>query len=613
MYIHVHVCVGFDNMLYIMYVYVGCQTFKVEATDSHYMKVIRASGPCQLAITTDSEIICALYPNNQVVGVWPFMCLRRYWHGEGVFGFEVGKRSQRGEATYLFASNEGEHIYNVMKQFLDRAKEATLKRKPPEGSNALKRISSDISHRPKLPLPQEVVLQNSPTNTLERPRGGPDEQEEAEKREGGQEEMESRCYDIIPPTTATHPEPQQIPPLSGYSSGGGGGPPLHTEVSGTSPSYVQHGESQQACGVRQWVNRTTNSLVQNHPSTPGIHSWTKSASLDATSFSVNSPNEDTYSHTQHIFPAPFQRHALEQNVITESTYHSLVHDKGFKGKRDSQLSQEGEALYDIAYPLDGSKGRQVLPGTREEYGTLDSRFIQHPNPRYRALSNLPLAPAKAAALREEEEEMDGNGGEGGVSFNSFQMKTQPFESTPKICVPLPQPSPPSSSALGPHLTPPRQTPQTTNLDFEDSMTENLLYNSQENLLKDITALELRQQAEEEAARKRQQEERAVSEPPPSVEERVRTGGGDQVVNSVGPCGVTRDNLELTWREKRLSGRSEDGVSEGGQSGILEEDEDENPPPIPPRNYLDDKSPTESCQNGFGVLVEPPEVTETNAM
>ena len=131
-----------------------------------------------------------------------------------------------------------------------------------------------------------------------------------------------------------------------------------------------------------------------------------------------------------------------------------------------------------------------------------------------------------------------------------------------------------------------------------------MYNSQENLIQEISALELRQKVEQDgsATEKNLHQDRAVSDPPSQA--RAATG------EIVDPENHETSDLHESKKEEREDREQivREGVSEGEEEEgeILGEDEDEfmeSPPPIPPRNYLEDKSPTDSSKNALPEMFE----------
>ena len=544
------------------------------------MNVIGARGDCEFSITTESEILCALLPSKKVVGVWPFNCLRRYWCGEGVFGFEAGKRSPRGEGTYTFVSMKDEEIYSTLKQFIERAKQATLQRtrNPP----AVKEAASDVSTRPRFPLPRAASIPESPVkfaSDSEEERGDPDNDDE------------SRRYDFIP---VQQGELVGSQPTSPFKRGGS---LHHTEVSDPSPVYMKRAHTTRPRRVQQWLHTTEG--VRDQEGRERREEDGAAGDANACPVSLHSASgsveDDMYSHTQHIMPAPFQRRATDHNIVEESTYHALVHEKSatIKGKRESQTGggeagqgEEGN-IYSIAYPPEKTvlKGRQVVASAGEEYGTLDRSATETGPHRGRTLSNLPLAPAKTAGVREE---MDGRG-------------SKPHIKTP----PLKRPPIASQSAVSPTASVPSPTP------LEDSMMENPMYNSQADLLLETPALreslsregtgrDEREGSREKASSNRGEESTVRLQHSVAGVDGSDGGSKQGVENGEVGAEIQRDTKGYSKVDKSKKQKKLDGEGSG------EEGEDPgNPPPIPPRLY--EGAEEESGPQGHSKAVgEPPQ-------
>ena len=412
--------------------------YSVRAQEGSHTNMIGAHGDCLIAITTESEILCALASTKQVVGVWPFNCLRRYWCGEGVFGFEAGKRSPRGEGTFSFVSVQDEEIYTTLKKYIDRAKQATLQGK-----------RTGVDSRPKFPLPPESS-----------PPVSEDEMVDEIVGDLNYAEIPATKESLVGP-------PRSVSPYQRRSS------LHHTDVSGPSPVYMM--KRNQTCRprrIQQWVETTEAATSQRwEGDTGGGTGGVVGGNIPPSMFPrggrdpLTLAEEDMYSHTQHVVPAPFQRRATDHNIVEESTYHTLVHDKcaTLKNKREPQggvegggggggEEGEGAQLYSIAYPPDVARleGRQirVVSGPDNEYGTLDREAIDSGAMQSRTLSNLPLAPAKTADSREQ-------------MIPSVRTVPNPVK------YPTRNSGPPT----------PGNVLQDSS-DFESSMTDNLLYNTQ---------------------------------------------------------------------------------------------------------------------------------------
>ena len=580
----------------------GHYVFAVEAQDSAHMNTIGARGDLNLAITTDSEIISALVPSNQVVGVWSFTCLRRYWCGDGVFGFEAGKRSPRGEGTYTFVSAEGEDIYSTLKQFIEKAKQAAMEGKRAE--EEVKKVTTDVNIRPKFPLPPIA----SRTDPLLLAPGDPNITAEGEGRESELED-ESKCYDVIP----SQPAEAFIggPPLSPFKHGAGNTNSLHhTDISGPSPAYMKRANTSKPRRMQQWLKKSVRPKKEKTEASavgPSLEMRSKSPDLE----------EDTYSHTQHVF----QRRATECSMVDDSLYNALVHTPGrtssssltgherastLKAKKKPPNQGQGEeegGIYSIAYPSlpVAEKGALVQ---NPEYGTLGRSAADPMAARGRTLSSLPLAPAKTSSTKAEETDA-------GIS-------PPPVPSRPFIPPPPPESNPLSSPS-----------------DIEDGMVDNLVYDSKENLLQSILHIPSTSTTAEF--------ERAMSDPPPNVVGE-REGVEGRCHSSVGVEGhqgnvggeTSAGGVAEEEKEGRKDGEEGRKDEEEGKEGIQRDakgyskvdknkkqkqrDKEggggEEAPPLPPRNYMEEESPpaSESEQNVGNVSKDgPPADANTNGI
>lgn len=494
---------------------VGIHTFSVEAQDGTHMNMIGARGDCKLAITGDSELLCALASTRQVVGVWPFNTLRRYWCGDGIFGFEAGKRSPRGEGIFTFISSQDEEIYSTMKRYIEKAKQTTLQRKRYE-QGALERVS-DVNMRPKLPLPRDVASPETPVFS-----SGSDDEMTTKVNENEDllqyESIPVQRDDLVGVSPPGYP-----PPLRRGIS-------LHTDISGPSPAYMlKRSQTSKPRQVQQWVNNIEVAMQKL-----GEDQLMESGGDDPLV-----AQDDMYSHTQHIIPAPFHQHATDHNIIDESSYHTLVHNgkpAAMKGKRGRGEDDGGDNLYSLAYPpTDGATRGRVLSGN--EYGTLET--IDGGSSRTRTLSNLPLAPAKTAGEREVMDE----------DWRSVPHYPLKYSASP---------------------------PQVSTSVLEDSMTDNPMYNSQADML-------------EALANSRRESRTASPEQPGELE-------GEGRLDSE----LTEEERDRNIPEHREEGGEEGGEIKRDSKGYTKVDKSKKkmvsevdmdmpdseapPPPLPPRLY-----------------------------
>ena len=581
--------------------------FSVEAQDSAHMNTVGARGDLNLAITTDSEIVCALVPSNQVVGVWSFTCLRRYWCGDGVFGFEAGKRSPRGEGTYTFISAEAEDIYSTLKQFIEKAKQAAMEGKRAE--EEVKKVTTDVNIRPKFPLPPIA----SRADPLLLAPGDPDIVAVGEGRELELED-ESKCYDVIP----SQPAEAFIggPPLSPFKRGAGNTSSLHhTDISGPSPAYMKRANTSKPRRMQQWLKKSSrpNKKKAEASAVGGARgentSHTAAPSLEMRSRSPDL-EEDTYSHTQHVL----QRRVTECSVVDDSLYNALVHMSGrtssssltsherastLKAKKKPASQGKGEAeeeeeggIYSIAYPGQPvpEKGELVQ---NSEYGTLGRSAADPMAARGRTISSLPLAPAKTSFTKAEETD---------AGISPPLVPSRPF-------VPPP---------------PPESNPLSSPSDIEDGMVDNLVYDSTENLLESILHIPSTPTTAES--------ERAMSNPPSGtvgerhgIEGRCHSSVGVEDCHGNAKGEEKEARKEEEGRREKEEGKDEIQRDAKGYSKVDKNKKQkkadrggggkEEAPPLPPRNYMEEEEeppPAGESKQNVGKYRSPTDV-KTNGV
>ena len=512
----------------------------VEAQSWSHTSLIGAHGECLLAITTNSEILCALASSRQVVGVWPFNCLRRYWCGESVFGFEAGKRSPRGEGTFTFATSQDDEFYRMFKRYINKAKQVSLhgnRHRPvglAGGTGGMR--GGDVENRPKLPLPESPAHKS--------PAGFSDE----DRIPSGEE------YAQIPPQDVLVGRPSSTSPLQRSGS------LHHTDVSGPNPMYgLKRAQTARPKRIQQWVEQTEAAITAQGTEEGGAVGGANTPPPPVLPRVREPPTtlaeEDMYSHTQHMMPAPFHKHATVHNIVEESTYHTLVHEK-CKRRASEGGGGGGEGIYSIAYPS-GGEGRQVMiPEAGNEYGTLGSRDAVdfHPSRNGLPSSGSPQPPAEG---KKEEERKKERRDEGEKEERKASVSTAPKD--------LMSPG------------------------FEDSMTENLMYGSRAEVLAGGKGQTLERQVieggevEEEGTRKEGEGEQLVQERPrllslEGVGGGAANGGSSEEVNGKSDGergeeggGIQRDAKGYSKVDKSKKRRTED-VGE------------DPPPPLPPRLY-----------------------------
>ena len=533
--------------------------------------MIGARGDCLLAITTDSELLCSLETTRQVVGVWPFNCLRRYWCGEGVFGFEAGKRSPRGEGTFTFTSlAQDEEIYATLKKYIDRAKQVTLQRGNKYGSSGVKAVGG-MQARPKFPLPDDEAME-----TL------------GDAARGGGAGVEELSYAQVPSQDQLAGRPRSVSPYERRAS------LHHTDVSAPNPMYMlKRSQTAKPRMIQQWVEQTEAAAAARwsmpspvsegggeeeprplpHPPLPPLLPRMVERG------SPTLAEEDMYSHTQHVMPAPFQHRASEHNIVEESTYHTLVHDKcspslrgrkeGGGGGEEGEGEGEGAGIYSVAYPPDvavvGGRRVHVAP---DEYGTLDLEAVDKGGggtSRAVPPSGLNLTPAPC-------ERGGWGGGGGGGGGEDKRIESKPGTVASKGSVPL--------------------TPGSERGDLEDSMTENLLYNTHADVLM-ATASVQTVLAREEGEGGSESGTATVAEEREKVNETDNGGSGlsGGTKGSGGVGGGEEGGLGAGGGEGVEGGLQRDAKgytkvdkSKKQQTTVERLDSEGPPPPIPPRLY-----------------------------
>lgn len=395
--------------------------------------------------------------------MWPFDSLRRYWCGDGIFGFEAGRRSPRGEGTFLFVSSQGEEIYKALERFITKAKRGSASS---SGSSEEKTV--DL--RPPAPLPVDANRSETPVQSSESDEEGEKQKHKRYSRDPTLKDHDdmmdiANAYDLVkspplPPKPVGTPLPdaglgskKQMLAYTGSLKPGRATQQEVPDVS-TNPSYLRRVRTHTG-GVHQWLHKSVQKpkkdekrskelpLPQDIPPPP--------AAFAAAEIKVRDPlEEDTYSHTIHRFPPPFRSPASDHNVVGSSLYHALVHpgvkDSGLK-RNQREGSETDESLYDLAF-LPSGKSKHPVPGLESEYSSLQTAVKDSSIPRTTMpLEKMPLGLGQLPELRR--------------SQRPFREETD---------APSPKPI--------------RQIEQS-----DDGMTVNPLYGSQENLLAQIASLE----------------------------------------------------------------------------------------------------------------------------
>ena len=133
------------NALFLFF-FADMYIYNVQAQDSDSTNLLGVYGDCQLILTPSYEIICAL-PSRQVVGVWPFDCLRNFSYGGGIFSFEAGRHAPRGPGEYSFLTRHDHLLHGRLVKLIEKAKRSSW------SSSTSSRLSSLMDNRPPAQLP----------------------------------------------------------------------------------------------------------------------------------------------------------------------------------------------------------------------------------------------------------------------------------------------------------------------------------------------------------------------------------------------------------------------------------------------------------------------------
>ncbi len=309
-----------------------------------------AGGDCTLAFTPQRQIVCALSPGHQIVGVWPFGCLRKYWGGKDHFGFISGRRSPRGEGEFVFSTNRGEEIYRILERTIQLA------------SSVLK---DEV--RPPASLPPDTTTSGEKTP--------PVSSSESDDDGGGR---------YVPP-----PVPNKPPDLlKRLSTVGSMSPPLIpdqedrlsplgiasadvSDVSETAPAYM--------------LNRTVSLASSRPPPHVPITEHARATSMRAPPKSTralpvpNMDEDDTYSHATHTLPKQYNRNPSLKIIEGGKVYNGLVHSGSSISRNQpptqnpSRTRPKPEAdtqLYDLAYLPSSDCPKDLTQVGEGDYGSV---------------------------------------------------------------------------------------------------------------------------------------------------------------------------------------------------------------------------------------------------
>lgn len=487
------------------------------------MNVIGVQGDCLLALTTGLEIQCARFPSRQVVAIWPFETLRTYWFGDGIFGFEAGRRSPRGEGKFNFVTKQDEEIYKTLAYYIKKAKREST------GSNSSNKAVDD---RPPAPLPADTTKDETPLPS-------------SESEEDHQHEASALGYDSVNPSSL-----YPTKPLVRNRTGSLKSRVENVDVSSTSPAYLRRIRTH----LGFWLHESVQQPQGRHSDSSITLEDTPPAVLTCEDIHSRDPlEEDTYSHTVHLFPAPFNSQNTKHNVVGESLYNALVHTGAPSTKRKQRTGSGDDAtLYDVAFPVNpGKGGRGVLPKTEGEYSTA---FIKDQN------TNIPRTR---------------------MPISKMLLGPEPLKDEP--------PKEPSSQPK-PQLVKRKES--------GEGLTTNPLYGSQDNLLSAIAALEDQTEvrAEKQAINPVYGERKDVmlgqkqvgaeleetcDGTPKDLEESEETDSRSRLHGESSPIPIPKDDKGYSKVKKK---KKKNGQQVGSEGEGEEEDDGGLPPPIPERNY-----------------------------
>lgn len=353
-----------NSGLYLVYVLIGCYEYKVQAQVSDSMNLIEAKGKCLLALTPNNEIVCATLTTRQILGVWPYDSLRRYWCGQTMFGFEAGRRSPRGEGLFTFGTDRDEQLYRTLEKCIVRAKKGGTDSRPPA------------------PLPSNSTNSDTPpVSTSE------------------SDEDESPLLPSIPNRLPRPNKTQSV------RAGGGEG-----NMSGPSPAQLRRMKTHTGIVTEshKWLHQSVDSRPVHEQYEP-----------PPTVRMEEDTQESTYSHTVHTFPAPFQKRMSQQTVSSGSTYHRLHSQPPATAPTGttapvagySDLPEEDMRVYDVAFQPDPSGNTQTIP-TEGQYTILGqpdpSRVVREPSKVPGPSLGDPLSSKKSPPRRHSDDTLTSN-------------------------------------------------------------------------------------------------------------------------------------------------------------------------------------------------------------
>ena len=307
--------------------------------------MIGAVSDCVLAFTPQKQIVCAILPYRQIVGVWPYSSLRTYWGGKDQFGFKAGRRSPRGEGEFVFATKQGEEIYLILEK-------------------TIKMTLQDTKSRPPATLPLD------PTRT-ETPVPSSESEEELSPKETSAPPIPLKPPDLLKRTSIVAlPQPSSTPNMG----------MVNVDISETSPAYVTRTRStplfkQTGDETRYTVREELQ--VEDIPTRPPLPLPVQSP---PTSQGNGSDIDETYSHATHVLPRLFTRDSSLKIIEGDRVYNGLVRRDSTssttsiartnKLQSDSIPESVSDHTYDLAYPATSMQSKILVPVHEGDYASL---------------------------------------------------------------------------------------------------------------------------------------------------------------------------------------------------------------------------------------------------
>ena len=360
-----------------------------------------------------------------------------------------------------------EDIYQMMENLIRREK-----RKPSVGSSG---SAGEIDNRPPAPLPADA--HRSETPPVESSESDEEPSDWLSPFGGDSNDIivdGARAYDSIvtpplppKPSSLRHEANSSATKRKGKSTSSLRMAQEAPDVSRTSPSYLRRNRTHTGSSPK-WLHESFKPQNGDRPLSadlPGRDVLPPPVTLTGGNVHARDPlEEDTYSHTVHTFPAPFQR----SSVVGGSLYNALVHKHNPDVPRKERPQSEADTtLYDVAFQPSRAAKTATLPVRRSDYGTINVEESKDG-------SNIPRTKTPLAKMP--------------LSKSKGLVSPKPLEVV-------------KDEAESPAKAPPQTTPQSTRdlhalqrTQSDEGLTVNPLYGSQDNLLAEVKELNARETA-----------------------------------------------------------------------------------------------------------------------